>query len=154
MPQCTVSGTWRNAFLAGAKELREGAFGTPISVGADLFGALTVTQVFDSIAVRIDGPRAWDTKLTLSWVFTDLEETYVTELRNGALNHRRVPAPSPGSTTFTLTRLGLIGLIIGTLDLATALSDGTVSVEGEAAKLGSLVSLIAPVDPAFAIVTP
>jgi len=148
------NGTWRSAYLAGARELRKGAFGTPVSVGADLFGALTVAQVFDSIAVRIDGPRAWDEHLTLSWVFTDLEETYVTALRNGALNHRRVPAPATGTTTFTLARLALIGLIVGTLDLAAALGDGTVVVEGDATDLGRLIGLIAPVDPAFAIVTP
>jgi len=148
------NGTWRNAYLAGAQELREGAFGTPVSVGPDLFGALTVKQVFDSVAVRIDGPRAWDTVLTLSWVFTEPEEAYVTELRNGALNHRRVPARAPGTTTFSLTRLALIGLIVGTLDLPAALGDGTVVVEGDAAELGILIGLVAPVDPAFAIVTP
>ena len=47
---------WRSAFLAGAAELRHGQFGTPTtSASADLLGALTVPQLFDSIAVRVDG---------------------------------------------------------------------------------------------------
>ncbi len=147
------NGTWRNAYLAGAAELRHGSFGTPTTVGPDLLGALTATQVFDSVAIRIDGPRAWDEHLTLSWVISDTGATYVTELRNGALNHREVDAPAPG-TCFTLTRAALIGLVTGTLDPAQAVADGTVAIAGDPSGLQRLVSLIAPIDPDFAIVTP
>ncbi|HYO19019.1 MAG TPA: alkyl sulfatase dimerization domain-containing protein, partial [Dermatophilaceae bacterium] len=147
------NGTWRSAYLAGAAELRHGQFGTPVAVSGDLVGALTVSQIFDSIAIRIDGPRAWDQHLVLSWVVTD-DVTYVTELRNGALNHRTVGMPRPDSTTFTLTRAALIGLVTGTLDLATAITGGQVTVDGDPADLQRLVALLAPVDPDFAIVTP
>lgn len=149
------NGTWRSAYLAGAKELREGQFGTPATAAsADLMAALTVTQIFDSIAVRVDGPRAWDHHITISWVLTDEGTTYVTELRNGALNHHTAPAALPRTTTFHLTRPDLVGIVTGSLDLSAAIAAGTVSVEGDAADLGRLVSLLAPVDPDFAIVTP
>ena len=78
----------------------------------------------------------------------------MTELRNGALNHRTVSAPLPGTTTFTLTRPQLIGLVTGSLDPVAALSDGSVVVDGDAGQLVGLVGFIAPVDPAFPIVTP
>ena len=148
------NGTWRSSFLAGAQELRHGQFGTPVSASADLLRALTVAQVFDSIAIRIDGPRAWDQHIVISWVITDDDVTFVTELRNGALNHRTVDAPLPGTTTFTLSRPTLIGLITATVDLAAAIDQGTVTVAGNPGDLGLLVSLLAPVDPDFAIVTP
>ena len=149
------NGTWRSAYLAGAKELRVGNFGTPTAAASvDLVGALTVPQVFDSIAIRVDGPRAWDHHLVLSWVITDQDTTYVTELRNGALNHRTVDTPLAGSTTFTLTRASLIGLVTGTLDLPTAIADGGVGLDGDPADLGVLVGLLAPIDSDFAIVTP
>jgi alkyl sulfatase BDS1-like metallo-beta-lactamase superfamily hydrolase len=148
------NGTWRSAYLAGAQELRQGQFGTPASAGADLMAALTVSQVFDSIAIRIDGPRAWDERLAISWVISDEDVTFVTELRNGALNHRTVDAPKPGSTTFTLSRPALIGLVAGTLQLAAAIAEGAVRVDGDPGVLGQLVSMLAPVDPDFAIVTP
>lgn len=146
-------GTWRNAYLSGATELRSGNLGTPVSVGAELIRSLTVSQVFDSVAVRIDGPRAWDEHLVIGWRMTDEDATYVTELRNGALNHRQA-APPDDATTLKLTRAALIGLITGGLDLAMAMSDGTVEVEGDPAVLGRLVALIAPVDPNFEIVLP
>jgi alkyl sulfatase BDS1-like metallo-beta-lactamase superfamily hydrolase len=149
------NGTWRSAFLAGAAELRHGQFGTPtVTASADILGALTVPQVFDSIAVRVDGPRAWDQYLLLSWMITDTGTTHVTELRNGALNHRVSPAPVAGSTTFTLTRPTLIGLVTGTVDLKAGIADGTVTVDGDPADLQRLVDLLAPVNPDFAIVTP
>ena len=151
----TENGTWRSSYLAGAKELREGPFGTPVSAASgDLLGALTMPQVFDSLAVRLDGPRAWDHHLTICWEFTDDGAMYVTELRNGALNHRTAGTPPAGCTTFRLTRPALVGLVTGRLDLTAALGDGTVEVAGDAADLGRLVSLLAPVDPDFAIVTP
>ena len=149
------NGTWRSAYLAGATELRNGQFGTPTTAAStDLVGALTAPQVFDSIAIRIDGPRAWDTHLTISWGITDDGTTFVTELRNGALNHRTVPAPPTETTTFTLTRPTLIRLLSGMLDLEGAVTDGTVMVDGDPADLGTLIGLLAPVDPNFPIVTP
>lgn len=148
------NGTWRNAFLMGAAELRAGNLGTPVSVGAGVLGALTVVQVFDSIAVRVDGPRAWDEHLTIAWHITDEGTTHLTELRNGVLNHRVVPAVEPGTTAFSLSRPDLIGLVTGTLDLATAMSDGTVAVDGDPAVLSRLVGVLAPVDPDFAIIEP
>jgi alkyl sulfatase BDS1-like metallo-beta-lactamase superfamily hydrolase len=97
----------------------------------DLFGALTVGQIFDSVAIRVDGPRAWDLHLVLSWVFTDLNTTYITELRNGALNHRSATGPVAPSTVITLTKGSLGALVTGALSFQTpprvAPSPSTVS---------------------------
>ena len=149
------NGTWRNAFLSGAHELRHGSFGTPTSPTApDVVGALTVEQVFGAIATRIDGPRAWDAHLVVNWVITDEGATHITELRNGVLIQRRAVAPVADATTFTLTRAALIGAITGTLDVVAALGDGTVQCAGDPGVLGTLVGLVDRVDPDFAIVTP
>jgi alkyl sulfatase BDS1-like metallo-beta-lactamase superfamily hydrolase len=149
------NGTWRSAYLAGATELRHGNFGTPATTASgDLIAALTVPQVFDSIAIRVDGPKAWEEHLVLSWVITDTATTHVTELRNGVLNHRTVAAPTPGSTILTLSRPTLIQLVTGGLDLEAALREGTVASDGDVSVLARLVGLLAPVDPSFAIVTP
>jgi len=149
------NGTWRNAFLSGAYELRHGRFGTPTTADApDIVGALSMDQVFGAIAVRVDGPRAWDEHVVISWVVTDVGRTYVTELRNGVFTPRVADAPAPGGTTLTLTRLHAIGLVTRTLDLAAALADGSVTIEGDHDALARLVGVLAPVDPDFAIVTP
>lgn len=133
----------------------DGQFGTPTTAAAaDLVGALSVGQVLDSIAIRVDGPKAWNEHLVLSWVVTDVGTTHVTELRNGALNHRTRATPAPGSTVFTLERSALIALVTGTVDLTPAITDGSVTVDGDPTDLQRLVGLLAPVDPDFAVVTP
>jgi alkyl sulfatase BDS1-like metallo-beta-lactamase superfamily hydrolase len=149
------NGTWRNAFLSGAFELRNGNFGTPNRADApDMASALSVDQIFGAVAVRIDGPKAWDHHLVISWNVTDEDRTYVTELRNGTLNFRVADAPVAGSATMTLTRVNLIWLILGRLDVAQAITDGTITIEGDAGVFATLVGLVAPVDPSFEIVLP
>ncbi len=147
-------GTWRNAFLAGATELRSGNFGTPATTSGDIVYALSVSQLFDSVAVRIDGPRAWDEHLQIAWNVSDEGTTYLVELRNGALHQRTATEAPDGVTAFTLTRHALIGLVTGELDLVAALGDGTVTVTGDPGVLARLVALVGPVDPGFNIVTP
>ena len=71
-----------------------------------------------------------------------------------ALIDRIVDAVPEGTTTFTLPRVTLLGLITETLDLPAALADGAVSVAGDPRVLERLVALVAPIDPAFDIVTP
>lgn len=60
---------------------------------------------------------------------------------------------TPGNC-LTLTRSALIGLVAGTLDPDRAASDRTLVIDGAAADLQLLMSLVAPVDPDFVIVTP
>jgi len=149
------NGTWRNAYLAGATELRHGSFGTPTTTAPpDIMYALSVPQVFDSIAVRLDGPRAWNEHVVIAWTVADEDTTYLVELRNGALHHRTVETPPAGVVTFTLERRTLIGAVTGQLDLATALDDGRIEVDGDPSLLAVLTGLVAPVDPDFPIVTP
>jgi alkyl sulfatase BDS1-like metallo-beta-lactamase superfamily hydrolase len=149
------NGTWRNVFLVGAKELRDGEPATAANRGApDLLGALSVEQMLSSVAIRIDGPKAWDLHLVLSFVITDLDETYVFELRNGVANHRRTSAPAADSTTLSLARRTLIGLFTGRVDFGAALADGTIALDGDPSALGALVSVIGKTERNFPIVTP
>ncbi len=149
------NGTWRNAFLSGAAELRNGIFGTPVSAEApDLFAALTVEQLLSSIAIRVDGPRAWDEHLVFSLVVTDLDATHVVELRHGTLVHRRVDAPAEGSTVFTGSRAVIGAVLAGGIDVGAAVADGQLSVEGDPEVLATLAAVLDPPDPGFAIVTP
>ncbi|MFD8058371.1 alkyl sulfatase C-terminal domain-containing protein [Streptomyces cyaneofuscatus] len=53
----------------GAKELEEGTATTDLdTTNPEMAMALTVEQLVDSLAVRVDGPRAWDTELVTDLV--------------------------------------------------------------------------------------
>ena len=154
----TENATWRNAFLTGAHELRNGVFISPISVGSfEMVSALTVDQLFNALGARIDGPAAWDAHLSIGFDITDEQRTYVVELRNGALHHRQ-GTPPDGVTVFRLDRVGLIstafGVAIGLLTLEAALSSGAIEVEGDPSVLGELLGYLELPAPAFNIVTP
>jgi alkyl sulfatase BDS1-like metallo-beta-lactamase superfamily hydrolase len=138
--------TWRNIFLTGSLELQQPVKPVPVSAGG-IFAALTITQLFDSLAIRVDGKRAWDITASIRWQFTDSDETYRMELSNGALIHYPTSRGDPADLTITLTRAQLLALIGG------AGTDG-VQFDGEEKLLTTIVSLTDRPDPAFRIVTP
>lgn len=66
--------TWRNFYLTGALELREGVreMATPNTVSPDLLRALTPEQLFDALAIRLNGPKAAGKQIAINVSFTDL----------------------------------------------------------------------------------
>ena len=138
--------TWRNCYLTGARELRDGVQHTELS-SAGLAPALTVTQLFDSVAIRLDGSKAWSEHLSVGWHFTDTHENYRMELSNGALIHFPTTGNEAADLTVTLTRPQLVRL------LATGQPDGA-ALSGDAGVLQRLMSLTDDPDPDFAVVTP
>ncbi|HEX8689054.1 MAG TPA: alkyl sulfatase dimerization domain-containing protein [Solirubrobacterales bacterium] len=147
--------TWRNFFLMGAKELREGIAGTPTSPAPpDIVANLSVSQLLDAMAIRLDGPRAWDRRLRIDWFVTDPDEQHALTLRNGVLSHRPGGHGPEAEATLVVERQALNELLLKTADLAKLAESGRLRVEGEAEKLGELLGLLDEPDPGFAIVTP
>ena len=139
--------TWRNCFLTGAQELAQGIGATSVSASAGMARAMTVTQLFDTIAIRIDGPRAAGTALSVLWSFTDIGERYYMELSNGTLVHYPTQRTPSADLTITLSHPQLLGLLAGSG------LDG-LETTGDAGVLGTLMSLTDEPDPNFAVVTP
>jgi len=139
--------TWRNAYLTGAQELRAGVQPTPMTASAGMAPAMTTTQLFDSIAIRINGPRAWDTALSISWNLPDIGESHHMELSNGALIHFRTERSPKADLTVTLTRPQLLGLLF-------AGTTQGIDMSGDSTALPRLLALTDEADPSFPIVTP
>jgi alkyl sulfatase BDS1-like metallo-beta-lactamase superfamily hydrolase len=143
--------TWRNFFLSGSTELRTGNFGTPVSTTAPtMLSQLTPEQMFDILAISVNGPRAWDADLALDVTFDDLATNYRLTLRNGVLVYRKRPA-DPDSATATValgTKMRLMAAAMGDL------SSPGLQVTGDAGALQTLMSVLDKPDPNFNIVTP
>ncbi|UFS99863.1 alkyl/aryl-sulfatase [Nocardia huaxiensis] len=150
--------TWRNFYLMGAYELRNGNIGTPTTPNApSMLAALSVDQVFDALALRLDGPRAWHEKAISDWRFTDENRIHRLELRNGVLLHYDRPDRDDlpqADVTFTLTRPTLIGVLLAGQDLGAAVQSGALAIAGDAQGFTKLVALFDEPNPDFAIVTP
>ncbi|MGW4303861.1 alkyl/aryl-sulfatase [Streptomyces sp. NPDC004646] len=148
------NGTWRNFYLMGALELRHGSVGTPTStVAPDLLAVLTLDQLFDTLAIRVDGPRAWDADITVRWNITDGDPVTM-RLRNGVLTHGRSLPSSPPDAEIALPEADLRALLLGTLAPAELASRPGVTLTGDASALTRLLSHLTEPDPDFAIVTP
>jgi alkyl sulfatase BDS1-like metallo-beta-lactamase superfamily hydrolase len=142
------TGTWRNFYLQGAYELRHDEKPTPLDLApADDIAALTVGQLFDTVAIRVNGPRAWDVRAAIDWIVTDEDVRHRTELSNGVLVQRDDPA-GDADLTITLTKAQLIGLLGGALTLAD------VDTQGDVATVQKFLDVLDPGNPGFAIVTP
>jgi alkyl sulfatase BDS1-like metallo-beta-lactamase superfamily hydrolase len=148
------NGTWRNFFLMGARELREGPSGTAASLPPDFIASLSNEQVFDAITIQIDGPRASGRKITLHWHFTDTGDDYALTLVNGVLTHRRGAPAGAADATVRVERTAFNEIIGGTATIESVAGSGRLTIEGDQSKLGELLSLLDPPDPNFAIVTP
>ncbi|MDX2396079.1 MBL fold metallo-hydrolase [Streptomyces sp. DK15] len=147
------NGTWRNFYLMGAQELRGTVAHTALETSnPEMAMALTVDMLIDSLAIRVDGPRAWDEKLTMTWNVTDEDRTWHLQLSNGALTYRSAGTGTDGQVpaadlTLTLTKPQLLGVLAG------AGLDG-VHVQGDPQVFATLAGLLDTPDPDFAIVTP
>lgn len=143
--------TWRNFFLSGATELRSGNFGTAAQVASPtMLSQLTPEQIFDSLAIRVDGPNSWDLDLAIDIAFADLAVNYRLTLRNGVLVYRKSP-PQPATATVTVQLDSKSRL------LTAALGDFTspgLQISGDQEALRTFLGVLDRPDPSFNIVTP
>lgn len=106
------NGTWRNFFLSGASELRDGNFGTPTIPDAPaILAQLSAEQLLDVLSISVNGPRAWELELVLDVTFTDLDTNYRVTLRNGVLVYAKRPATSDAAASVRLSRGRLLRLL-------------------------------------------
>ncbi|OBJ84609.1 alkyl/aryl-sulfatase [Mycobacterium sp. 1245852.3] len=143
--------TWRNFFLSGATELRDGTFGTAGQVTSPtLLSQLTPEQIFDSLAIRVNGPRSWDLDIAIDIAFADTAVNYRLTLRNGVLVRRKA-APDPATATVTVKLANKIRLLaVATGDF----SSPGLELSGNQGALQALLSVLDDPDPNFNIVTP
>jgi linear primary-alkylsulfatase len=147
--------TWRNFFLMGAKELRAEIAGTPTTAAPpDIVANLSVPQLLDAMAIRLDGPRAWEHHLRIDWVITDPDSEHAITVRNGVLRQRPGRHDPAADAGLVVEREALDQLLLKTADIGELAESGRLRVEGDGAVLGELLGLLDEPDPGFAIVTP
>jgi alkyl sulfatase BDS1-like metallo-beta-lactamase superfamily hydrolase len=151
------SGPWRNFYLSGAKELRDGVVrvATPDAANPDVVGAMSIAMLLDYLAIRLDGRRAAGADIRITLVLTDEAERYAIEVENGVLNHTHGRDAAGSQVTVTTTRGDLLSLLSGGSAAAQqAVMSGRVKLEGDPGKLAELMGLLDDFEFWFDIVTP
>lgn len=146
--------TWRNVFLMGALELRRGPVVSPASFPIDMLSRLTVTQIFETVAVRIDGPRAADHHLLVNFTIGDDRARHLLRLEHGVLGHVAGRHDPAADATVTLGDGHLVPVLLGLVALDDLVADGAATVEGDGGVIDTLRSLLDGGQPGFTIVEP
>lgn len=132
------SATFRNAYLTGAQELRNGTLPSSPIRRTGYLDAMSVEQFFDTLAVRLRAEELGGEHVIVNWIVSDTnadDQEWVLELSNRTLHARRRGAHPDADATVTTTRTALVALGVPDATVAAAAADGTVTVDGDVSRV-------------------
>lgn len=148
------SSLWRNIYLSGADELKNGVRSAPASGPGYLAGA-TLPLMLDAIAVRLDPARAGEGRATLEIVLTDAADRAFVSVANGVLIHEPNPAGRQAQAVLRIARADLAqALAGGPRVLEEKVASGAARLTGDRQAVLQMLSWIEAPRGNFAIVTP
>jgi alkyl sulfatase BDS1-like metallo-beta-lactamase superfamily hydrolase len=147
------SASLRNSFLAAAQELRTGV---PSSLGVDPAGpdairALTASQWWDAVAIRIDSHKADGIEFKMNFVLPDVGDQLVVEMTNGTLTNIEGFTAPDADVTLTINRSELLPVMMNQVTLGDQIRAGKAEVSGNIRVLALLRSALVEFDPVFEI---
>ena len=150
------SGPWRNFYLTGAKELREGVQKLPVpdTASPDTVRAMTLDMLFDYFAVRLNREKSAGKHVVLNLDFTDTNQKYTLEMVNSVLNHTEGKQAKQPTASMTLSRDTLNRMMLKETTLKDALAKGDVKVSGDQEKITDMFAALDNFEFWFNIVTP
>ena len=162
----TEVATWRNFYLTGAQELRQGR-ATPTIANRpswDTLLAMPTTALLDYMGTRLDADKAHGKTIGLNIILQrDEQEKCSVLLRNSVINNRAEHLQTPDATlaldakTLAALITGMAGYrqVCGVQQASAAQKASCAVVEGDAAKAEEFFSLLAPPFPRnFPLVAP
>jgi len=149
------SAPWRNFYLTGALELRQGPpdKGLTRDILIDMLQHTPIERFLEAMAASVDGPKAADLKLTINLSFTDLRQNYVLRLENGVLRHYREEPDARADATLHLTKVFFLQMMTGQAGAKDLLLSDQTRIEGSTLDLGRFFRLLDKVPGNFPIVT-
>ena len=147
------SASMRNVFLAAAQELRNGMPRIPAPRGTSpgMARAMSTSQWWDSVAIRVDSERADGMNFTMNFLTPDNGERFVVEMSGGTLTNIEGFQSGTPDVTVSIDRVQLNQVIMGNTTLEELLQSGQGSVEGDTGVLAQLSSVLVNFAPGFEI---
>ncbi|MDT0576027.1 alkyl sulfatase dimerization domain-containing protein [Croceicoccus sp. F390] len=149
----TESAVWRNIYLTGARELRQGPDAYPSAGPSALAQATPFGDLLDFVATTLDPERAGDTRLAFNLVTAGDGKQFGVTLGNAVLVSEAGHVIA-GAPTLTAPKPVLLGILYGQLDINAAIGAGQASLTGEEAPIAQLVAMLDMPQLDFAIVEP
>lgn len=146
------SGTWRNVYLSGAKELREGTVNDDqfkATSSADLMKSMTLEMMFDYLGILLDANAAQDLNLKLNLNFTDSDK-YLLTVKSGVVLYQKGVEASDADAALTMPKSGMFAI----LNKDEELQKKAVQIEGDEDVIEKLTEHMVKFDFFFNIVEP
>ena len=149
------NGTWRNEYLMGAYELRNGTPKiTATTASPDTLNAMTPDMILDYFGIHIIGDKANGKKMVINWEEPNLKEKYVITLENSVLVYRKVNSFGNADLSMTIPKESLLGIAGNATTLDKEVQAGRAKVTGDTSKFNELLETFDSFTPDFNIVTP
>lgn len=150
------NGTWRNFYLSGAKELREGVnqVATANTLSPDLISSMPIENFFDYLSIRLNGLKAAENPMRINFDIPDQNQKYTIQIKNGVLNYLANKSNDAADLSITINREDLNNLFIGKTTIADLTKDGKLSTKGEKRKFQKFLSLFDKFNLWFNLVEP
>ncbi len=161
--QCE-NGTWRNFYLTGAKELRDGVRpgAAPNTASPDIIAAMPIDLLLDYFGVRLNGPKAANNSMVLGLKLDDDNQGHTLTIKNGVLNYtigRLPPAPHSlhehwADAIITMNRSDLNNIILEKTTFQQLLDSGAININGSREAVSTFISMLDKFDFWFNIIEP
>ncbi len=150
------SAPWRDVYLTGALELRTGKTrsGVDLRAAVELLRQTPISNFLDSMATRLNGPKAEGMRVKVNLIFTDLNESYLLDLENSVLHHHKTRPDPQANATIKLTRELYLNLAIGKIGVTDLIRSDDVEFKGSKLDLIRFFALFEQPTGAFSIVLP
>jgi alkyl sulfatase BDS1-like metallo-beta-lactamase superfamily hydrolase len=148
------SATFRNAYLMGAQELRGGTLPSRPATRNGYLAAMSVDQLFDSLAVRLKAEEVAGATVLMNFTVTDLGEQWVLGLSNRALHYVAGRHDAGAAVTFALSKATLLEVAEAVRTFDDAIASGDATAEGDVAAAGLIFDHLDVFMSNFALVEP
>jgi len=149
------SASWRNSYLSGADELRNGPpkKGLDRSYLVEMLKQTPVERLLEAMAAGLDGPAAEGKNLKVNLVMTDTRQSFVLWVENAVLHYRQSVPAADANATLMLTKGMFVKMMTGTAGVMEMLFSNDLKVGGSRVDLVRFFTLLDKAPGTFPIVT-
>ena len=156
------SGPWRNFYLSGAEELRNGvddSAGAGFRGGLEVLRVVQLDELLDFMGIHLDASRAEGKSIVLNWVFNDRpsdgdQNLAVTTLGNSVINHVIGKQSPDAAATITVGAEPVGNILLGNSTAQAEIDAGRLTIDGNVLAVLEFFSLMEGFPSNFNIVTP
>ena len=148
------SAPWRNFYLCGALELRQGLPETKaFQASGGIAAGMPIENFFQTLAVRLLPTAADGLAVSILLNLTDMDANYLVTIKNSVFNYFK-NKDTAADTTLTISSADFKKLIIGLTDGPTLMAEKKLEIAGDAKVMRSLSQLFDQFPRRFPLVTP